>query len=169
MTRSIARLWAFASAGLLLACASPDDDSWQGAAGDDLEEEGAGGAGGAKQGTTVATGTTTTGTTSSGPSTTGSSTTSASTTSGATSGGGCDVGSCDSCQSCATNGPCASTIDACFNDTDCYALIDCLNACVDDVCANACANAHPSGMQLYMAAADCVFCTQCSGTCGACL
>jgi hypothetical protein len=166
MTRTIAIL--VASAGLLFACASPDDDSWQGAAGDELDEGGAGGTGPSKKNGTTASGSTVAETTSAGPTTSTTVTTGSTTAAATTSGGGCDTGSCESCQSCAMNGPCASTIDACFNDADCYALIECLNTCVDDVCANACADAHPSGMQLYIAAADCVFCVQCPATCGAC-
>ncbi|NUO50954.1 MAG: hypothetical protein HOV80_19035 [Polyangiaceae bacterium] len=164
-----------ASVGLFFACASPDDDSWEGAADDELGE-GAGGSGGApsttKGATKSSTNTVTTGNgPTTAPSTTGANTnTVASTTSPAvTTGGGCDVGTCEDCQSCALNGgPCTAAVDACFNDTECYALIDCLSNCFDDVCFNQCATDHQAGMPLYNAVGECVFCDVCVTTCGAC-
>ena len=53
----------------------------------------------------------------------------------------------------------------CFNDVECNALIDCLNTCQDDVCANACADARPAGMNLYMGLIVCVLCDACYGSC----
>lgn len=163
-----------AGAGLFFACASPDDDSWEGAADDELGE-GAGGSGGApsttKGATQAATNTATTGSgTTTAPSTTGANTsTVASTTSAVTTGGGCDVGTCEDCQGCALNGgPCTAAVDACFADTECYALLDCLSNCFDDACYNQCATNHQAGMPLYNTVGECVFCDVCIGSCGAC-
>ncbi len=153
-----------AGLGLLFACASPDDDSWQGAADDELGE-GAAGAGGSSSTKTVTSGATTTASVTTGVS---SSATVGGSTSTVTTGGGCDSGSCDSCQQCAMNGACAASIDACLNDTACYALLECLNACVDEACFNECANTHSAGIPLYNAVGDCVFCDVCVSTCGAC-
>ncbi len=161
MDRTIAALVA---CGLFAACASPDDDSWSGAADEELVEDGEGAGGNQKpSSTTVGASTTVAATVTS----VTASTVAASTT--VTTGNpSCDGGSCDSCQSCAMNGMCAPQIDACLNDADCYALIECLQSCVDDVCMNNCASSHPSGMTLYSAAGECVFCDACPVSCGAC-
>jgi hypothetical protein len=157
-----------ALSGLVCACATADDDSWAGVAGE-LSDGGDGGSGGAP-GTTSGstTGTATVTSTSHGATTTG--VTTGSTTSAVTTGGGgCDTGSCDTCQQCAMNGgPCSDEIDACFANVDCSAFLDCLSACGDDVCMNACVDAHPNGLPLYDAVGTCVFCDACPLTCAAC-
>ncbi len=48
--------------------------------------------------------------------------------------GPCDTGTpssttCDSCQQCAINGPCMSTLNACLNDAACNALLMGMQAC----------------------------------------
>jgi hypothetical protein len=153
---------------IVVACANAEDDSWNGAAGDQINET-QGGSGGqpssnggapsnggnhSSDGGTPAVGPGPT-TVTSGPTTT-------------TGGGSCDIGSCDSCQGCAMEGPCAASIDACFNDTECYALLECLNPCVDETCFQACADSHPAGISLYNAVGECVYCDACFTTCGGC-
>jgi len=139
--------------------------------GDETEGLGGSGGDGGSGGAIDSTTTTTTAT----ESTTSSSTFTTTTTSTNTSPGGCDGAvTCDTCANCSLNGVCAAAADGCFNDQDCMALLDCLNTCVDDVCANACADAHPTGMNLYMNLMVCVLCDACSASCdgpssGACL
>jgi hypothetical protein len=156
---------------IVVACADAEDDSWNGAAGNKINETNGGNGSGGEPPTlggapsdggnhssdggspsTPGPGPTTV---TSGPTTT-------------TSGGGCDIGSCDSCQGCAMEGPCAASVDACFNDTECYALIECMNPCVDDACFQACADSHPAGIGLYNAVGECVYCDACFTTCGGC-
>jgi hypothetical protein len=131
-------------------------ESHDGQAGDGGEGNAtaAGGSGGA---------TTTTTTT-----TTAATTTAATTTSGSGGGSSCDMhGDCGTCLDCATTSTCANEIDACFADTECNAFVTCLNGCADDVCADACAQAHPAGTTLYMIATECAFCTACPADCAA--
>ncbi len=156
-----------ASFGLLFACASPDDDSWEGAAGDEVgDNEGAGGT--ISSGSTKSSASGNSVASSSVASTTQASSSVASTAVSSSSGGTCDSGNCDSCQQCALNGPCSAAVDACFNNPDCYALIECLQSCFDDVCFNDCANTHSAGLPLYDAVGVCVICDQCSSSCGGC-
>ena len=130
------------------------------------ESEGVGGSGGDGGSGGATESTTTTSTTTATESTTSSSTFTTTTTSTNTSSGGCDGAvTCDSCANCSLNGTCAAAANGCFNDQDCNALLDCLQACVDDTCANACADAHPSGMNLYMDMAVCVYCQGCYVDC----
>jgi hypothetical protein len=160
MTSNIAAFVAVSA--LLCACASPDDDSWAGAAGED-GEGGEGGSGGAK--TSGSSSATKAVSATTAPAT---STVAQAATTVTTGTSGCDVGDCGTCQSCAMSGICADEVDACFNDAECYAFLECLQNCVDEACANDCANAHPTGVNLYIVASDCVFCTGCPVTCGAC-
>jgi hypothetical protein len=46
--------------------------------------------------------------------------------------------------------------------------LGCLNNCVDDACANDCFNQYPGGINQYQVVGECVFCSQCLSTCGAC-
>ncbi len=121
------------------------------------------GAGGAPPHETT---TTTTTSTTASTTTTTTTTTSASVGPSSGSGGVCDnSGDCGSCANCSLGQSCAGEMNACFSDADCSALIDCLGDCFDEVCANACADAHPSGMQLYMAMTMCAFCDACPSDC----
>ncbi|MEJ7731509.1 MAG: hypothetical protein WKG00_20140 [Polyangiaceae bacterium] len=75
---------------------------------------------------------------------------------------GCDAsGSRDTCSNCALGSACAPEANACSGDADCIAMLDCFETCVDDVCLDNCMNTHPTGAQLYMAMAECVFCGAC--------
>ena len=78
------------------------------------------------------------------------------------------MGSCDSCQTCAMEGVCAASLNACFSDAECYALVECLSACADDACFQNCANSHPGAMPLYNAVGECIFCDACVSSCGGC-
>jgi hypothetical protein len=153
---------------IVVACANAEDDSWNGAAGDKIHETAGGNGGQAPLGGAASDG----GNPSDGgsPSVSGPGPTTV--TSGPTTttsgGGSCDMGSCDSCQTCAMNGPCAASIDACFGDIECNALLECLGACVDDLCFQGCVDAHPGGMPLYNAVGDCIYCDACLTTCGGC-
>jgi hypothetical protein len=69
------------------------------------------------------------------------------------------------CTNCAVTADCSTEMNACSNDTDCMDLIDCLQPCVDDICADNCFNAHPTGANLYMTLTECAFCDACPTTC----
>jgi hypothetical protein len=159
-----------ASFGLLFACASPDDDSWEGAAGDEVgDNEGAGGTTSSGGSTKASSGGNSVASSSvASSSNVASSTAVSSTVVSSSSGGTCDSGNCDTCQQCALNGPCSGAVNACFADPECYALIECLQDCFDDACFNACASAHSAGLPLYDAVGICVICDQCSLSCGGC-
>jgi hypothetical protein len=97
--------------------------------------------------------------------TTTTNTTSTSTTSG---GSACDNrGSCDACANCAIGDSCSAQWQSCAADTDCSAFLDCLSGCADDTCANDCATAHPTGMDLYMQMVQCALCDACTVDCAA--
>ncbi|MBL8744097.1 MAG: hypothetical protein JNK04_23480 [Myxococcales bacterium] len=155
---------------LVVACADAEDDSWNGAAGDRIHESEGGNGGQASNGGSPSANGGNHSTDGGAPSETGPGPTTVTSgpTTTTTGGGSCDIGSCDSCQGCAMNGPCAASIDACFNDTECYALIECMNPCVDDACLQACASSHPSAMPLYNAVGECIYCDACPSTCGGC-
>lgn len=140
---------------------------------------GSGGAGGSTASTTT-TDTTTTfpNTTSSGTTTTFTTTTSSgttttfTTTTTPTGPSGCDnTGNCGDigigCIGCALEGPCADGYDACMNDMDCTAVIDCFSGCDggDQACFQTCIDQHPSGFQLYETFVLCVICDACPNDC----
>lgn len=73
---------------------------------------------------------------------------------------------CDLCQQVAQSGSCSGAIDACFNNTSCANLVDCLNNCPsgDSACYQGCANTNSAGLPLYNAIFDCT-CTACDTEC----
>ncbi|MEZ4369372.1 MAG: hypothetical protein R3B07_01045 [Polyangiaceae bacterium] len=71
---------------------------------------------------------------------------------------------CDVCQQVAQSGACSSAIDACINDSACYALVTCFNGCNDNACYQTCANNNPGGVALYNAIIDCT-CMTCATEC----
>jgi len=80
--------------------------------------------------------------------------------------GACDTGTCNDCVQC-TQEPgaaCEDEAQACTNEPDCIALNDCLGACSDSPCFDACINAHPTGVPLLQAFSDCVI-AECPITC----
>ena len=81
---------------------------------------------------------------------------------------GCDgTGDCNTCATCAQTqgGPCSDDVDACANDPDCGAFIECINPCGDQACFDQCVQEHPNGVQLYAMLFACVICDTCPGDC----
>lgn len=74
---------------------------------------------------------------------------------------------CDECFTGATSGSgaCTAQVNACFADTDCDALVSCIDPCVTQTCVQGCITAHPSGYTLYRAIYDCVCTTGCPTVC----
>lgn len=76
---------------------------------------------------------------------------------------------CAQCQQAATTGvgACSSEVTACQNNTDCAALVKCLNACAqnDQTCVNNCATQHSAGTAIYQKIGDCVCSTACTTEC----
>ncbi|HUT99812.1 MAG TPA: trypsin-like peptidase domain-containing protein [Myxococcota bacterium] len=76
---------------------------------------------------------------------------------------------CDECFSAVTGGQgaCMTEVNACYNDSDCYAMLECFSNCSssDQACYQACADQHPSGLQIYYAIYDCVCETGCVDEC----
>lgn len=58
-------------------------------------------------------------------------------------------------------------MDACLNNQDCLALLDCLYECYDETCANACASTYPDGMDPYIDVTVCAYCQACPASCAA--
>jgi MYXO-CTERM domain-containing protein len=76
---------------------------------------------------------------------------------------------CDSCFDSEVNSPggaCASTVEACFNDTSCAALVDCVQNCTTDACVQGCAEQHANGVAKYNAIFEC-WCQACADVCTA--
>lgn len=159
------------SAALLLAfaCAAgcgfdwtvPKDDGGHGSSG-------AGGSGATSTtgatSSTSATGSTTT--TSTGSTSATTSATTGATTSSSSGGVVCDtLGTCDACATCAEDGLCKAAVDACFANPECTAYDDCQWNCLDLECLDDCAATYPNGEALWYAAAYCVSCDACPGTC----
>lgn len=80
--------------------------------------------------------------------------------------GGQVVQTCDTCfQSVvAQGGACAGVVDTCINNQDCSDLLTCFDGCTTNACYQDCANAHPTGTNLYLDIIDCA-CTSCSTLC----
>jgi len=80
------------------------------------------------------------------------------------------VPDCDACFTGATSGvgACMTEVDACYDDTDCYALLQCFNDCADgdQQCVQDCVDQHQSGYQIYLQIYDCVCDTACVDECG---
>ncbi len=85
--------------------------------------------------------------------------------------GACEVAPCaadcggggDACDACVES-KCAAPLDACLNDPACIAFWDCLDACTDESCANACVSQHPAGVAKSDAVDLCVD-QQCQAEC----
>ncbi len=76
---------------------------------------------------------------------------------------------CAECEQSSSSGvgTCASTWTDCTNDTDCNALLTCLQACAsgDTTCSNACFTAHTTGSTVYGKIGDCLCNTGCKTEC----
>ncbi|WP_437682198.1 latent transforming growth factor beta-binding protein [Sorangium sp. So ce131] len=85
----------------------------------------------------------------------------------------CDVPdvSCEECNDCANAVGCSDELDACANDDFCGSFVQCIASCRedDDACFLDCADAYPSGADLYADYADCVMCDECYVACGGAL
>jgi hypothetical protein len=66
----------------------------------------------------------------------------------------CGIGCGDSCTDC-MNKSCCSETYACANDDVCVDLWNCVSACKDQACANACGTKYPSVVSKYNAMASC--------------
>jgi hypothetical protein len=75
---------------------------------------------------------------------------------------------CDQCTEAATTGmgDCMGEVNACFGNNDCNALLSCFDGCTTQTCYQDCANAHPTGTQLYLDIIDCVCDSACDMECG---
>ena len=75
----------------------------------------------------------------------------------------------ETCAACeervdASGGACEAQARDCQAEQDCTDYDDCTYPCHDDTCVGACANAHPTGAELYNALVGCE-CHSC-GVCG---
>lgn len=68
---------------------------------------------------------------------------------------------CDQCYEAQASGvgACVGKVDACLNDAECTAFVDCLQACQTQLCQNQCVSNHALGYQVYKDINECV-CTQ---------
>lgn len=75
---------------------------------------------------------------------------------------------CDGCLEAATTGQgaCIGAVNACFNDSSCGGLVQCINGCGTQTCVNQCAQQWQAGIPLYEAIFDCVCTTGCPTECG---
>jgi hypothetical protein len=83
----------------------------------------------------------------------------------------CDqIGDCQACAQCAAENECPAQYDACVNDMECVALIQCFEDCNNqpDQCYEQCAMMYPAGYQLYYELVDCAVCQSCPQSCGGC-
>jgi len=66
-------------------------------------------------------------------------------------------------------GPCVSSVEACFADTNCEGLVDCIDGCGGSTsCINGCGSQWQAGVPLYNAIFDCtcgVCASECSSEC----
>jgi hypothetical protein len=75
---------------------------------------------------------------------------------------------CDDCLLDAQleGGACYDEVIACNDNPECYGLIDCANACMDQACVDQCVADFPGGVDDLLALQDCIFGPD--GTSGAC-
>jgi hypothetical protein len=74
---------------------------------------------------------------------------------------------CNGCFEVATtgNGGCTDDVDACFDDSECNALVGCYNGCSTASCYQGCTDDHPGGIPLYNAIFTCVCTSACATEC----
>ena len=77
---------------------------------------------------------------------------------------------CNVCISDASNpscgGGCATTLNGCYGDAACAALLDCYGACGTLACQNACSTQHIGGLQQYEGVVACICGAPCNAACG---
>jgi len=75
-------------------------------------------------------------------------------------------GDCQICAECAQMGACMDEIQNCFTDSECQAFADCFAMCQGTPgCFPNCAMMHPMGVELYIAAVQCMLCDECPVDC----
>jgi hypothetical protein len=70
------------------------------------------------------------------------------------------------CVACAVSGPCEGLMDACESSAECVDYMDCVGACADTMCSEACKAQEPEGAALYEAVVVCVVIDECPNDCG---
>jgi len=78
---------------------------------------------------------------------------------------------CDACITCAADGPCKTSTDACGASSECDDFINCDIACGNgggdaETCFETCSETNPAGAGLYRDNATCL-CAQCPSNCAA--
>lgn len=70
---------------------------------------------------------------------------------------------CNTCSAAAqgSGGACGSQTNACFNNAECGALVDCVNPCTTQSCVDNCYAAHPNGAAALDALIGCI-CDACA-------
>ena len=81
---------------------------------------------------------------------------------------------CLACTTCGLEGPCAGTVDACFDSADCFAFVDCATICFNSTidpapCVDACRQTYPFGARLFDDFERCQFCIACPNNCSGAL
>ena len=76
---------------------------------------------------------------------------------------------CDSCVTCAAEGPCKTSSDACDASTECNDFVNCETQCLNDggtveSCFTTCSATHPAGAALARDNSTCM-CAQCPSNC----
>jgi uncharacterized membrane protein YgcG len=73
---------------------------------------------------------------------------------------------CTQCETQAESGTCSSQYTTCANDADCPAFQTCVQGCnMDATCISNCETSHPNGYNEYLAFANCICGSACSGPC----
>ena len=83
-------------------------------------------------------------------------------------GGAVGQQTCDQCTQSATQGQgaCAAEVQACVNNADCSALLDCFNGCNGDAnCNGNCFGSHPAGAKVYGGIGTCICDSGCKTEC----
>jgi hypothetical protein len=84
---------------------------------------------------------------------------------GATSSGG-TTGACGKCATSAALNQCSASYQACAQNPECQAILNCHTVCgYGQACTAKCDAAHPSGESEYQALIGCAVCQQCVGSC----
>jgi hypothetical protein len=76
-----------------------------------------------------------------------------------------DLDACIPCRSCAVEADCADEHEACASDEACTELVECLEACNDDPCEDACFASNLPGQALVLALHQCLV-MACPNSCG---
>jgi hypothetical protein len=73
---------------------------------------------------------------------------------------------CDDCFQCAVAGACAPAVAACESSPACIDLVNCLQGCADEACADMCkAASTPEAVDQYIAWFSCALCDECPNAC----